>query len=138
MAKKTGFLLAGIFFGFVLGRSGASDYNYIYYMFTGENLKLALLMGTAIVVGAIGMKVLKALGNKDIRGEEIAINRKPLNKNTVIGGILFGVGWAVSGACPGTVLVQIGEGKVLGLFTFLGMLFGTYLYALMASLDTNY
>lgn len=138
MAKKTGFLLAGIFFGFVLGRSGASDYNYIYYMFTGENLKLALLMGTAIVVGAIGMKVLKALGNKDIRGGEIAINKKPLNKNTVIGGILFGVGWAVSGACPGTVLVQIGEGKVLGLFTFLGMLFGTYLYALMASLDTHY
>lgn len=138
MVKKTGFLLAGIFFGFVLSRSGASDYNYIYYMFTGENLKLALLMGTAIVVGAIGMMVLKALGNKDIQGGEIAINRKPLNKNTVIGGILFGVGWAVSGACPGTVLVQIGEGKVLGLFTFLGMLFGTYLYVLMASLDTNY
>ena len=138
MVKKTGFLLAGIFFGFVLSRSGASDYNYIYYMFTGENLKLALLMGTAIVVGAIGMMVLKALGNKDIRGGEIAINRKPLNKNTVIGGILFGVGWAVSGACPGTVLAQIGEGKVLGLFTFLGMLFGTYLYALMASLDTQY
>lgn len=138
VVKKTGFLLAGIFFGFVLSRSGASDYNYIYYMFTGENLKLALLMGTAIVVGAIGMMVLKALGNKDIQGGEIAINRKPLNKNTVIGGILFGVGWAVSGACPGTVLVQIGEGKVLGLFTFLGMLFGTYLYVLMASLDTNY
>ena len=137
MVKKTGFLLTGIFFGFTLSRSGASDYNFIYYMFTGENLKIALLIGTAIVVGAIGMMVFKALGNKDIRGREITIKRKLLNKNTLIGGILFGVGWAVSGACPGTVLAQIGEGKVLGLFTFLGMLFGTYLYALIASSGTQ-
>ena len=132
MLKQSGFLLTGIFFGFVLSRSGASDYNFIHYMFTGENLKLALLMATAIVVGAIGMIILKSFGNKDIHGNEIKINRKPLNKYTVIGGILFGVGWAVTGACPGTVLAQIGEGKMLGLFSFFGMIFGTYLYALLA------
>ena len=129
MGRKIGFLLAGVFFGFTLSRSGASDYNYIYHMFTGENLKLALLMGTAIIVAAIGMIILKALGNKDVKGKEIKINRKPLNKYTIIGGILFGIGWAVSEACPGTVLAQIGEGKVLGLVTFLGMLVGTYIYA---------
>lgn len=132
MKNRPGYLLTGIFFGFALSRSGASDYNLIYQMFTGENLKLALLMSTAIVVGAIGMMLLKVMGNKDIRGKAIEINRKPLNRYTVIGGVLFGIGWAVSGACPGTVLAQIGEGKVLGLFTFLGMIFGTYLYALMA------
>jgi uncharacterized membrane protein YedE/YeeE len=137
MLKKTGYILTGIFFGFTLSRSGASDYNFIYHMFTGENLKLALLMGTAIVVGAIGMIILKALGNRDIQGEEIKINKKPLNKNTVIGGILFGIGWAVSGACPGTVLAQIGEGKILGLFTFLGLLFGTFIYALADSSKTR-
>ena len=129
MGRKIGFLLAGVFFGFTLSRSGASDYNYIYHMFTGENLKLALLMGTAIIVAAIGMIILKALGNKDVKGKEIKINRKPLNKYTIIGGILFGIGWAVSGACPGTVLAQIGEGKVLGLVTCLGMWVGTYIYA---------
>lgn len=132
MEKKTAYLLAGIFFGFTLSRSGASHYDFIYYMFTGENLKLALLMGTAVVVGAIGMLILKALGNKDVHGKEIKINRKPLNKYTVLGGILFGIGWAISGACPGTVLAQIGEGKILGLVTFSGMLFGTYVYARMA------
>jgi len=132
MGRKIGYLLIGAFFGFALSRSGASDYDYIHLMFTGENFKLAFLMGTAIIVGALGMIVLKVSGNKDIRGEAIEINRKPLNKNTVIGGMLFGVGWAVSGACPGTVLAQIGEGKVLGAVTFLGMLFGTYLYARMA------
>jgi len=132
MGRKIGFLLAGVFFGFTLSRSGASDYNYIYHMFTGENLKLALLMGTAIIVAAIGMIILKALGNKDVKGKEIKINRKPLNKYTIIGGILFGIGWAVSGACPGTVLAQIGEGKVLGLVTFFGMLVGTYIYVRIA------
>ena len=132
MVKKIGYLLSGMFFGFALSRSGASDYNFIYYMFTGENLKLALLMSMAIITGALGMLVLKVLGNKDVNGKEIKINRKPLNKYTVAGGILFGIGWAVSGACPGTVLAQIGEGKVLGLVTFFGMLFGTYIYARMA------
>ena len=129
MLRKIGYLAAGIFFGFSLSRSGASHYNYIHYMFTGEDLKLALLMGTAIIVGALSMFLLKALGNKDVNGKEIRINRKPFNKNTIIGGIIFGIGWAVSGACPGTVLAQIGEGKVLGLVTFSGMLFGTYIYA---------
>jgi len=132
MGRKIGYFLSGAFFGFALSRSGASDYDYIHLMFAGENFKLAFLMGTAIIVAALGMIFLKGSGNKDIRGEAIEINRKPLNKNTIIGGVLFGVGWAVSGACPGTVLAQIGEGKVLGGVTFLGMLFGTYLYARMA------
>ncbi len=131
MTKKIGYLIAGLFFGFALSRSGASHYNYIYRMFTGEDLHLALLMGTAIIIGAIGMFILKALGNKDVNGNEIAINKKPYHRNTIIGGILFGIGWAISGACPGTVLAQIGEGKILGLFTFLGIMFGTYLYALI-------
>lgn len=132
MMKKIGYLLAGIFFGFVLSRSGASEYNFIHQMFTGENLKLALLMGTAIVTGAIGMQILKLTGNKDVKRKEIQINKKPLNKYTVIGGALFGLGWAFTGACPGTVLAQLGEGKLLGLFTALGMVFGTFIYALVA------
>ena len=132
MLKRIGFLLFGIFFGFVLSRSGASDYNFIHQMFTGENLKLALLMGTAIVTGAIGMIILKLAGNKDIKGDQIKISKKPLNKYTVIGGAIFGLGWAITGACPGTVLAQVGEGKLLGLFTLLGMIFGTFIYALIA------
>lgn len=132
MVKKIGYLLAGLLFGFTLSRSGASDYNYIYWLFTGENLKLAFLICTAIAVAASGMLILKALGNKDVHGKEIKINKKPMNKNTVVGGIIFGIGWAVSGACPGTLLAQIGEGKVLGFAAFLGMLFGTYVYALIA------
>lgn len=137
MMKKIGYLLAGIFFGFVLSRSGASDYNFIHWMFAFENMKLALLMGTAIVTGAIGMQIIRLAGNKDVKGQEIGINRKPLNKFTLIGGALFGLGWAVTGACPGTVLAQLGEGKLLGLFTALGMVFGTFVYALIAEKNTQ-
>lgn len=137
MLKKIGYLLAGIFFGFVLSRTGASDYNFIHQMFTGENLKLALLMATAIATGAIGIQVLRLTGNKDVHGKEIQINKKPMNKYTVIGGSLFGLGWAVTGACPGTVLAQIGEGKLLGLFTLLGMVFGTFVYAIVAEKNSQ-
>ena len=132
MIKKLGFLLAGTFFGISLSRSGASDYTLIHQLFTGEYFKIALLMGTAIIVAAIGMFVLILLGNKDVSGNTLNIKRKPLNIYTGIGGALFGIGWAVSGACPGTVLAQIGEGKVFGLFTFFGILFGTHLYARLA------
>ena len=132
MANKLAYLLCGTFFGFTLSRSGASEYNYIHYLFTGEDLKLALLIATAIITAAIGMQVLKLLGNRDMRGGEIMIQRKPLNKYTAVGGSLFGIGWAISGACPGTVLAQLGEGKILGFCTMLGLLCGTFLYALMA------
>ena len=129
MHGKWGYLIAGIIFGFALSRSGASDYNFIHYMFSGQDLRLALLMITAIITGAVVMLVLKKMGNKDVKGNEIIISRKPLNRNTAIGGAIFGAGWAVTGACPGTALAQIGEGKVLGFFTMVGMAFGTYLYA---------
>jgi len=132
MLKNIAFLGAGILFGFALSRVGASDYDLIYHMFSGQNLKLAFVMITAIIVGAIGMKLLALLGNKGYKGIKITINKKKLNLYTVLGGIVFGVGWAISGACPGTILAQIGEGKLLGLFTFLGLIAGTYLYALLA------
>lgn len=132
MARKLSFLGFGIIFGFALSRVGASNYNLIYGMFTGTDFKLALVMITAIVTAAIGMKILALAGNKGFKKQKITVHKKPLNKYTVFGGMLFGIGWAISGACPGTVLVQVGEGKILGLFTMLGLIAGTYVYALVA------
>lgn len=129
--NKLAFLFFGGVFGFTLSRVDASNYDLIYEMFTGRNLKLTWVILTAIIIGSLGMKLLFARGGRSLSGKPIKVSEKPLNKSTVIGGMIFGIGWAVSGACPGTVLAQIGEGKVLGFFTFAGMLFGTYLYALM-------
>lgn len=132
MNKKIAFLCFGLVFGFTLSRVGASDYNLIYRMFTGEDLKLAFVIGSAIITAAIGMKVLMALGGKTIDGQPVKVMKKALNKNNAIGGALFGIGWGISGACPGTVLAQIGEGKLLGIASLLGMVAGTYIFALLA------
>jgi len=135
--RRLVFLIFGIIFGFALSRVGASDYNLIFAMFTGENFKLALVIITAILTAALVMRILALIGNRGLKGEQIVVNKKPLNKHTVYGGIIFGVGWAISGACPGTVLAQVGEGKILGLFTMLGLIAGTYMYALIAQKNPN-
>ena len=129
--RALAYLLWGGFFGFVLSRTGASDYNVIRGLFTGEDWTIALLMGTAIGVGLVGMRLLRAAGSRTIRGEAITIKQKPLTWLNVLGGAVFGIGWGLSGACPGTVLAQLGEGKLLALFTVAGMFGGTYLYALL-------
>jgi len=129
MSKKPGFLLFGIIFGFALSRVGASEYDLIYGMFTGRDLTLAWVMITAILVGAVGMQIIKRLARPVRSGEPLKISHKKLGRFSLFGAALFGIGWGISGACPGTVLAQLGEGKVLGLFTFLGMICGTYIYA---------
>lgn len=132
MAKNMQYLLFGSIFGFALSRVGASDYDLIFTMFTGENLKLAYVIITAILTAGAGMAVLKRLGMKGYGGTPITQSKKPLQvKLNILGGAIFGLGWAVTGACPGTVLAQVGEGKLLGLVSMTGMVLGTYAYALM-------
>ena len=128
MMKKLSFLLFGMYFGFFLSRVGASNFQVIHEMFTGENLHLAGVILTAILVGHLGMKFLQIRGKQTKDGNPLQIKQKKLNRLSYIGAAIFGAGWALAGACPGTVLAQIGEGKVLGLFTLAGMLTGTYLY----------
>ena len=131
MAGKTIYLVLGAVFGFALSRVGASEYDLIFGMFTGIDLTLAWVMLAAIVVGHLGMRVLAAAGGKTRRGENIATKTKPLRPTTIIGGGIMGIGWGLSGACPGTVLAQLGEGKVIALGTILGLIVGTYIYALL-------
>ncbi len=129
MNKKSGFLAFGVLFGFALSRVGASEYDLIVGMFTGQDYKLVGVMVTAIIVGALGMQVLKKFAQPIKSGDQLKISYKELKKWSIAGSLIFGFGWGISGACPGTVLAQIGEGKIFGLFTFSGMICGTYLYA---------
>jgi hypothetical protein len=137
MNQKTAMLFFGVFFGFALSRVGAGEYDLIYGMFTATNLKLAWVMITAIVTGHLGMRWLASKGNVTKGGAPIKVNLKKLRNTSLLGGAIFGIGWGLSGACPGTVLAQLGEGKVLGLFTAVGMIFGTYLYALLVEKYPN-
>lgn len=131
MSKKLGFLGFGMVFGFVLSRVGASEFDLIFGMFTGENLKLAAVILTAVVIGSAGMQFIKKKTKLTRSGDAIKINRKKLGAWSLLGAALFGIGWGLSGACPGTVLAQVGEGKIFGFFTFVGIIYGTYLYAVL-------
>ena len=129
MGKNAGFFGLGIIFGFALSRVGASEFDLIHGMFTGEDYKLVGVILTAIIVGFIGLRILKAGKGTTRSGQKIQISHKKLGRWSLLGAALFGIGWGMAGACPGTVLAQLGEGKVLGLFTFGGMIYGTYIYA---------
>jgi hypothetical protein len=129
--KNLSFLGFGMLFGFALSRVRASDYNYIYNMFTGTDLTLALVIVSAIIVGAVGMRLLAMNHYRGYQGQPIEVNKKELTKYTALGGTIFGIGWGMSGACPGTLMAQIGEGSLMGLVTLTGAILGTYAYAML-------
>lgn len=113
----------GTIFGLVLSRSGAADYNYIQGMFLFEEFQLYGIIGTAVVLTAPGLFLLKRYG-KTASGAAIRIDNKPGHRGNVYGGLLFGVGWSITGMCPGPILVNIGEGKVYALAALAGTLLG--------------
>ncbi len=117
------YLVAGTIFGFVLSRSGAADYDFIQGMFLFEEFQLYGIIGTAVVLTAPGLWLMKRRGTT-LGGSALEIERKAGHRGNVYGGILFGVGWSITGMCPGPILVNIGEGKLYALAAFAGVLVG--------------
>ncbi len=117
------FLVLGTFFGFILSRSGAADYDFIQGMFLFERFQLYGIIGSAVVLTAPGLWLLKRHG-RTLTGARLQIDRKSLNRGTVLGSVLFGVGWSMTGMCPGPILVNIGEGKVYAFAALGGALVG--------------
>ena len=123
----------GALFGFVLSRGRASDYDTIAGMFQLSDLHLFGVIGGAIATAAIGLWLIRRGGNRTITGAPVDLRRKPWQPGAFVGGLVLGAGWALSGACPGTSLVQVGEGKLLAVFTVGGILLGTYLFGCVRS-----
>ena len=111
----------------MLSRSGAADYNYIQGTFLFEQFQLYGIIGTAVVVTAPGLWLIQRLG-RTMRGTVVHVERKQLNRGTIIGSVLFGIGWSLAGMCPGPILVNIGEGKVYALAALAGALAGAGLF----------
>lgn len=122
-------LLIGVYFGVVLIKSEVVSWMRIQRMFLFEEAHMYLIIGSAVVVGAVSVWLIKALGLQTAGGEPIAFKPKGFNKGTIIGGAIFGLGWAITGACPGPIYAQIGGGEYLALSTFVGAFAGAYLYA---------
>ena len=122
-------LLIGVYFGIVLIKSEVVSWFRIQKMFRFEEAYMYLIMGSAIAVGMLSVFLIKKLQVKTVGGENIQIKEKKFQKGVIIGGILFGLGWAITGACPGPIYAQIGSGEFLALLTFVGAFVGAYLYA---------
>ena len=123
-------LAFGIAFGFVLSQSGATDYQVIQEMFLFRDIQLYGIIGTAVCVIAPGLWWLKRHG-RALGGAPIVVNPKPRHRGNALGGLLFGVGWSLTGMCPGPVLVNLGEGKLYAIAAFAGVLVGTTLLGLL-------
>jgi uncharacterized membrane protein YedE/YeeE len=102
-------------------------------MFLFKEAYMYLIIGSAIATAAISVLLIKYFKVKTLDKKEIAINSKALNKGTVIGGVMFGIGWAMTGACAGPIFAQIGVGEWAAISTLIGAVLGTYSYSVIKS-----
>jgi uncharacterized membrane protein YedE/YeeE len=125
------YLFAGFVFGIVLTKSEAVSWYRIYEMFQFQSFHMYGIITVAVVTGIVGLQIIKRNKLKDIKGEVIAIQDKESGSLRYwIGGILFGLGWALVGSCPGPIFILIGAGFLPILIVLLGALLGTFLYGL--------
>jgi uncharacterized protein len=125
------FLLFGAYFGIVLTKAQVISAYKIRAMFLFREPDLYLIIGSAVAVGALSVFLIKRFHPATISGEPLSIPGKSLNKGTVIGGFLFGLGWFITGTCPGPIYAQIGSGEFFAFFTLAGALLGVWLFALL-------
>lgn len=127
------YLVAGIFFGFVLMKSEVVSWFRIQEMFRFDSIHMYGIIGTAVIVGFLSIKIIRLFNVKDIDGREISIPPKdPAQvKRYIAGGSIFGSGWALLGACPGPMFALLGSGLTIFLIPILSAMAGTYFYALV-------
>ncbi|MEZ7495595.1 YeeE/YedE thiosulfate transporter family protein [Leeuwenhoekiella aequorea] len=130
--KTIVYLLIGTFFGIIMYKSEAASWFRIYEMFEFGSFHMYGIIGSALVLGVIGIQIIKRFNMKAINGNEM--NLKPKNKSVAryaIGGTLFGLGWALAGACPGPMYVLAGAGYLSILIVIAGALLGTFIYGII-------
>ncbi|WP_291912290.1 DUF6691 family protein [Chitinophaga sp. CB10] len=122
------YLLAGIAFGIILVKAELISWFRIQEMFRLQSFHLYGIIGSAVVTGMIAVMLIKKFGIKTIRGEVIHIPDKKFHKGNIYGGLIFGLGWALTGACPGPLLAQAGGGATVIVITLLSAVAGTWVY----------
>jgi uncharacterized protein len=129
--RNVAYLLAGIVFGLVLIKGEIISWFRIQEMFRFQSFHMYGIIGTAIVVGLITTQLMKRTKATSLDGEAIEIQPKEFSKGLVIGGLMFGFGWALTGACPGPIYTQIGAGYLPVVITLISAIAGTWLYGAM-------
>lgn len=130
--KALKFLLVGIFFGIVLVKSEAVSWYRIYEMFRFQSFHMYGIIGTAIASGILFLKISKRGHIKSIKGADIFVPKKEKGLiRYIVGGIIFGLGWALIGACPGPMYILLGTGVWSMLIVIASAIFGTFIYGLL-------
>ncbi|MCG9972737.1 DUF6691 family protein [Christiangramia crocea] len=130
--RVVGYLLTGIFFGIVMFKSEAASWFRIYEMFQFDSFHMYGIMGSALVIGVLGIQLIKKKKLKDFSGQDIRIAPKEKEYTAnIMGGIVFGLGWALAGACPGPIYTLIGAGYISVIVVFLAAILGTFVYGIL-------
>jgi hypothetical protein len=125
------YLVIGIFFGIVFVKAEIISLFRIQEMFQLQSFFMYGVIGSAVIVGIISIQLIKKFNIKTIQGEKIEIQPKVFSKGQIYGGLLFGFGWAVTGACPGPLFAQIGTGVTVIVVTLISAIAGTWFYGLI-------
>jgi hypothetical protein len=126
------YIIVGFIFGIVLTKSEAVSWYRIYEMFHFQSFHMYGIIGAAVVTGVIGIQIIKRLQIKDLTGNSITIADKESGSTRYwAGGIFFGLGWALVGACPGPIFILLGAGIMPVFLILLGALLGTFLYGVL-------
>lgn len=122
------YAVVGLVFGIVFVKAEIISWFRIQEMFRLQSFHMYGVIGTAVVVGAISVWIIKRFKVKTIDGEQVEFHPKQFNKGQIFGGLLFGLGWAITGACPGPLFAQIGTGALVIGVTLLSAVAGTWVY----------
>ena len=130
--KLIKFFLVGILFGVVLTKSEAISWYRIYEMFHFQSFHMYGIIGVAVITGSIGIAMIKRSDIKGYKGVEIQIKDKEKSfTRYIIGGFMFGLGWALVGSCPGPIFILLGNGVLTIGIVLIGALLGTVVYGLV-------
>ncbi len=122
------YVIIGTIFGIVFVKAEIISWFRIQEMFRLQSFHMYGVIGSAVMVGAISVALIKKFNIKTIYGETIQFHDKTFNKGQIIGGLMFGLGWGITGACPGPLYAQIGAGATVITITLLSAIVGTWVY----------
>lgn len=122
------YLLVGVILGIGFVKAEIISWYRIQEMFQLTSFHMYGVIGTAVIVGIISVALIKKFKVKTIYGEPITLDNKKFTKGQIIGGLIFGLGWAITGACPGPLFAQIGAGFTAVIITLLSAIAGTWVY----------
>lgn len=129
--KNLKYLIFGTYFGVVITKAEVISWFRIQEMFRFHSFHMYGVLFTAIIVGAVSILIIKKFKVRSLDGSSIELGKKKLTMGTALGGLLFGMGWSITGACPGPLYALLGNGFTVIIITILFALLGAWMYGLL-------